>query len=435
MPYERFLLYKNFKEVSLTEFYNLLINQEFKFTTDSRTISEGCIFFALKGENFNGNTFANKALDQGAAYAVVDEQIGDDDRFIQVDNVLTYMQEVALFHRKCYDIPVLGICGSNGKTTTKNLIFNVVSRKYKTHCTQGNFNNHIGVPITLLQIPQDAEVAIIELGTNNPGEIADLCKIADPNYGLITNIGKEHLEGFGTLEAVAKEESEIYHHLLKNKGTAFINKDDEWLTRMGRGLKKKVTFTKQNCEITSLVPDISFRYKSVDFISPLMGDYNLDNILTAIAIGEYLDVDLKDIRDGIAEYQPDNNRSQLIQKGTNSILLDAYNANPSSMQVAIRNFAKMPQIQKVLILGDMFEMGPTANQEHDELLQWCTQFGFTKIYTLGDHFAAISVNSGISTPASMEQLGGEIKTVDYQDTAFLIKGSRGMKMERVIEYL
>jgi UDP-N-acetylmuramoyl-tripeptide--D-alanyl-D-alanine ligase len=429
------LLPINIKEVSLTEFYKLLVNQEYKFTTDSRTISEGCIFFALKGENFNGNTFANKALDQGAAYAVVDEQIGDDDRFIQVDNVLTYMQEVARFHRKCYDIPILGICGSNGKTTTKNLIFNVVAKKHKTHCTQGNFNNHIGVPITLLNIPQDAEVAIIELGTNNPGEIADLCKIAEPNYGLITNIGKEHLEGFGTLEAVAKEESEIYHYLLKNKGTAFINKDDEWLTRMGRGLENKVTFTKQDCKITSLVPSIAFKYKSVDFISPLMGDYNLDNILTAITIGEYLEVDLKDIRDGIAEYQPDNNRSQLIRKNSNTILLDAYNANPSSMQVAIRNFAEMPQEHQVLILGDMFEMGATANQEHNELLQWCAQFKFTKIYTLGDHFTTISENNGITTSSSMEELGNTIKSVDYQNTAFLIKGSRGMKMERVIEYL
>ena len=407
----------------------------FNFITDSRKISSGCVFFALKGDNFNGNSFAIKALEQGASYAVVDENVGTDKRLILVDDVLTYMQELAHFHRKCFDIPVVGICGSNGKTTTKNLIYRVLAKKYKTHCTQGNFNNHIGVPITLLEMPQDAEVAIIELGTNSPGEIAELCSITNPNYGLITNIGKEHLEGFGTLEAVAKEESEIYHYLLKNKGTAFINADDDWLSRMSRGLENKILFTKADCKIETLVPTIQFSYKNVSFTSSLMGDYNLDNILTAIAIGEHLRVDLQYIRDGIAEYQPDNNRSQLIQKGTNTILLDAYNANPSSMQVAISNFAKMPQIQKVLILGDMFEMGPTANQEHDELLQWCTQFGFTKIYTLGDHFSAISVNSDISTPSSMEKLGEEIKTVDYQNTAFLIKGSRGMKMERVVDYI
>jgi|TARA_B110000305_G_scaffold30281_1_gene28781 UDP-N-acetylmuramoyl-tripeptide--D-alanyl-D-alanine ligase len=421
--------------VQVSEFYNHFIKANFNFITDSRKISSGCVFFALKGDNFNGNSFAIKALEQGASYAVVDENVGTDKRLILVDDVLTYMQELAHFHRKCFDIPVVGICGSNGKTTTKNLIYRVLAKKYKTHCTQGNFNNHIGVPITLLEMPQDAEVAIIELGTNSPGEIAELCSITNPNYGLITNIGKEHLEGFGTLEAVAKEESEIYHYLLKNKGTAFVNADDDWLSRMSRGLENKILFTKADCKIETLVPTIQFSYKNVSFTSSLMGDYNLDNILTAIAIGEHLRVDLQYIRDGIAEYQPDNNRSQLIQKGTNTILLDAYNANPSSMQVAISNFAKMPQIQKVLILGDMFEMGPTANQEHDELLQWCTQFGFTKIYTLGDHFAAISVNSDISTPSSMEKLGEEIKTVDYQNTAFLIKGSRGMKMERVVDYI
>ena len=421
--------------MQVSEFYNHFIKANFNFTTDSRKISSGCVFFALKGDNFNGNSFAIKALEQGASYAVVDESVGTDNRLILVKDVLTYMQELAHFHRRCFDIPVIAICGSNGKTTTKNLIYRVLAKKYKTHCTQGNFNNHIGVPITLLEMPQDAEIAIIELGTNSPGEIAELCSITNPNYGLITNIGKEHLEGFVTLEAVAKEESEIYHYLLKNKGTAFINADDDWLSRMSRGLANKVLFTKADCKIETLVPTIQFSYKNVSFTSSLMGDYNLDNILTAIAIGEHLKVDLQDIRDGIAEYQPDNNRSQLIQKGTNTILLDAYNANPSSMQVAISNFAKMPQIQKVLILGDMFEMGPTANQEHDELLQWCTQFGFTKIYTLGDHFAAISVNSGISTPSSMEELGEEIKTVDYQNTAFLIKGSRGMKMERVVDYL
>ena len=421
--------------MQVSEFYNHFIKANFNFITDSRKISSGCVFFALKGDNFNGNSFAIKALEQGASYAVVDENVGTDKRLILVDDVLTYMQELAHFHRKCFDIPVVGICGSNGKTTTKNLIYRVLAKKYKTHCTQGNFNNHIGVPITLLEMPQDAEVAIIELGTNSPGEIAELCSITNPNYGLITNIGKEHLEGFGTLEAVAKEESEIYHYLLKNKGTAFVNVDDDWLSRMSRGLENKILFTKADCKIETLVPTIQFSYKNVSFTSSLMGDYNLDNILTAIAIGEHLRVDLQYIRDGIAEYQPDNNRSQLIQKGTNTILLDAYNANPSSMQVAISNFAKMPQIQKVLILGDMFEMGPTANQEHDELLQWCTQFGFTKIYTLGDHFAAISVNSDISTPSSMEKLGEEIKTVDYQNTAFLIKGSRGMKMERVVDYI
>ena len=421
--------------MELQSFYNLFVQCDFKFTTDSRAITDGCIFFALKGDHFNGNTFAMKALEQGAIFAVVDENVGEDERCIHVENVQVFMQQVASFHRKCYDIPVIGICGSNGKTTTKNLIYSVLAKKYKTHCTQGNFNNHIGVPITLLRMPQDTEVAIIELGTNSPGEIEELCAIADPNYGLITNIGKEHLEGFGTLEAVAKEESEIYHYLLKNGGCAFINTDDEWLTRMSRSIEHKIKFSKQDCTISALVPAIAFTYKSMAFTSPLMGDYNLDNIVTAIAVGEHLNVELADIRDAIVAYKPDNNRSQLLEKGTNTLLLDAYNANPSSMQVAISNFAKMPQKDKVLILGDMFEMGPTANQEHDELLQWASNFGFTKIYTLGDHFAAISGNSGCTTSPTMKELGKQIQDANYQNTAFLIKGSRGMKMERVLEHL
>ena len=421
--------------MDIVKFYNLFTECDFQFTTDSRSISKGDIFFALKGDNFNGNTYAKQALNDGAAYAVVDEIEEQDGRLIKVDDVLQFMQDLARFHRSCFDIPVIGICGSNGKTTSKNLIQIVLKSKYKTHCTAGNFNNHIGVPITLLLMPQNTEIAIVELGTNSPGEIEMLCNIARPNYGLITNIGKEHLEGFGTLEAVAKEESEIYRHINENDGHIFLNADDKWLTRMSRSITKKLSHSKSNVEIKSLVPNIHFEYKGLSFNSELMGDYNLDNILLAIAIGEHFNVPLENIKDAISSYEPDNNRSQLLKRGTNTIILDAYNANPSSMQVAIRNFANMPQSKKVLILGDMFEMGPTANQEHDELLQWCSQFNFNQIYTLGQHFASISQNSGISTPSNMETLGAIIKNEKYQETAFLIKGSRGMKMERVLDFL
>ena len=421
--------------MDIVKFYNLFTECDFQFATDSRSISKGDIFFALKGDNFNGNTYAKQALNDGAAYAVVDEIEEQNGRLIRVDDVLQFMQDLAQFHRSCFDIPVIGICGSNGKTTSKNLIQIVLKSKYKTHCTAGNFNNHIGVPITLLLMPQDTEIAIVELGTNSPGEIEMLCNIARPNYGLITNIGKEHLEGFGTLEAVAKEESEIYKHINENDGHIFLNADDEWLTRMSRSITKKLSHSKSNVEIKSLVPNIHFEYKSLSFHSELMGDYNLDNILIAIAIGEHFNVPLENIQDAISSYEPDNNRSQLLKRGTNTIILDAYNANPSSMQVAIRNFANMPQSKKVLILGDMFEMGPTANQEHDELLQWCSQFNFNQIYTLGQHFASIFQNSGISTPSNMETLGAIIKNEKYQETAFLIKGSRGMKMERVLDFL
>lgn len=422
-------------QVEVTQFYRLFVEQNFKFTTDSRAISAGDIFFALKGDNFNGNEYALQALKDGASYAIIDEPQGEDSRLILVEDALAFMQELATFHRRCYDIPVIAICGSNGKTTSKNLIYRVLDKKYRTHCTKGNFNNHIGVPITLLQMPQDTEIAIVELGTNSPGEIAELCEITQPNYGLITNIGKEHLEGFGTLEAVAKEESEIYHYILQNGGKIFLNLDDDWLIRMSRSIENKITYSKSALVIDSLVPTIDFSYKDIRFTSALMGDYNLDNILLAIAIGEHFDVPLEEMRDAIGEYQPDNNRSQYITQGSNQIILDAYNANPSSMQVAIRNFAEMPAEHKVLILGDMFEMGPTANQEHDDLLQWCMQYNFSAIYTLGDHFASISENSGISTPSTIKELGQIISDQNYRNTAFLIKGSRGMKMERVLKYI
>ena len=421
--------------MDVVKFYNLFIESNFSFTTDSRSIEKGAIFFALKGENFNGNIYANQALADGAEYAVIDEDQGDDPRLILVDDVLHFMQLVSHFHRSCYDIPVIAICGSNGKTTSKNLIRQILQKKYRTHSTQGNFNNHIGVPITLLQMPINTEIAVIELGTNNPGEIEALCKIADPDYGLITNIGKEHLEGFGTLEAVAKEESEIYHYILKNGGSIFLNTDDDWLTRMSRSLTEKITYSKKDVVIKSLVPAISFKYKTQDFSSKLMGDYNLDNILLAIAIGEHFDVDLEHIKEAISEYQPDNNRSQLIEQNGKTIILDAYNANPSSMQVAIKNFSLLHQKKKILILGDMFEMGPTADQEHLDLLLWCNQFNFHTIYALGDHFASTSDKTDSITPYSMEDLGEVLKTEDLQNAAFLIKGSRGMKMERVLDYL
>ena len=420
--------------MDIIKFYNLLIEANFSFSTDSRNIEKDCIFFAFKGDNFNGNKYAIQAIEQGASFAVVDEDCGSNSQLIRVKDVLRFFQEVASFHRSCFDIPFIAIGGSNGKTTTKNLLYAVLSKKYKTHCTAGNFNNHIGVPITLLTTPQDCEMAIIELGTNNPGEIEELCSISKPNFGLITNIGKEHLEGFGTLEAVAKEESEIFHYLLKNNGTAFVNKDDEWLDRMSRSIESKVHYSKKNCSIVSLVPEIQFNYKGIAFHSPLMGDYNLDNILTAVAIGEHFEIPTDIIAKAIEEYQPDNNRSQLIEQGTNTILLDAYNANPSSMQVAIRNFAKMPQERKILILGDMFEMGPTANQEHLELLQWAAEFNFEHIYLLGDHFDAVSENCGITTFKSMEELGNAIKASNLVEGAALVKGSRGMKMERALEY-
>ncbi len=421
--------------MDIAKFYNLFIECDFKFTTDSRKIEDGCIFFALKGENFNGNKFAVDALEKGAKYAVVDEDCGDDPRLVKVEDVLTFFQKLANFHRRCFDIPVIGVAGSNGKTTTKNLMYDVLSQKYKTHCTAGNFNNHIGVPITLLNMPIDCEIAIIELGTNSPGEIAELCELAEINFGLITNIGKEHLEGFGTLEAVAKEESETYHYLLKNNGYVFVNQDDEWLTRMSRALTNKQTYSKNNVNIEHLVPSIKFNYKDQTFSSSLMGDYNLDNILVALSIGEHFEVPIDQIARAINNYEADNNRSQIIEADGNLIWLDAYNANPSSMQKAISNFSKMEHETKVLVLGDMFEMGEHADQEHFELLQWIEAFKFDHVCLLGDHFNAVSEQCGITTFESIEEMGKFLQDQALTNAAFLIKGSRGMRMERILDYI
>ncbi len=419
--------------MELDKFYKLFITQGFRFSTDSRSIQRGDIFFALKGENFNGNKYALQALSDGASYAVVDENVGNDLRLIKVDNVLRYFQNLANMHRRAFSIPIIAIAGSNGKTTTKNLVEAVLKKSYRTHVTAGNFNNHIGVPITLLTMPQDTEIAVIEIGTNSPGEIRELCWICEPNFGIITNIGKEHLEGFGSLEAVAKEESELYHFLLKNEGHVFVNSDDEWLSRMSRAIENRAEYSKSSAIIENLVPSISFKYKDTAFVANLMGDYNLDNIIAAICIAEYFGVDLSIIAEAIREYSPDNNRSQIIKKGSNSIWLDAYNANPSSVSKAIENFKHLENKAKVLILGDMFELGKHADEEHLAIIDLFISLDFKEVFLLGDAFKRVSEQRSIKTFASMEELCSALEKRNFQNTSFLIKGSRGMKMERALE--
>lgn len=421
--------------MDLDNFYKLFISQQFKYSTDSRSIEKGDIFFALKGENFNGNKYALQALEQGASYVVVDENIGTDLRIIQVGNVLKFFQEVSNFQRRAFSIPVIAIAGSNGKTTTKNLVADVLRKKFRTHVTSGNFNNHIGVPVTLLNMPQDTEIAVIEIGTNSPGEIKELCRICEPNYGLITNIGKEHLEGFNSLEAVAKEESELYHYLLTYDGTAFVNADDEWLMRMSKLIEKRVLYSKADIQIRQLVPSILADFGQIHIHSALMGDYNLDNILAAISIAKHFGVDDDDIQQAINEYAPDNNRSQLMEIGDHFIWLDAYNANPSSMQKAIENFNLMNHKTKVLVLGDMFELGKFAQEEHLSLLAFCKELGFKDVFLLGSEFERVSAELGYTTYNSMEELGAALQSLQLKQAAFLIKGSRGMKMERVLDYI
>ena len=393
------------------------------------------MFFALKGAQFNGNRYAVQALEQGASYAVIDEEHGSDVKFIKVPDVLRYFQSVANMQRRAFSIPVIAIAGSNGKTTTKNLVERVLSKKYRTHVTQGNFNNHIGVPMTLLDMPQDTEIAVVEIGTNHPGEILELCRILEPNYGLITNIGKEHLEGFGSLEAVAREESELYLYLHRNEGTAFVRSEDDWLMRMSASLENKLYYSSLDLELNSLVPFIRFRYEGVPCQTQLMGSYNLHNILAALAIGKHFGVEPADAVEAISSYSPDNNRSQWVRGGSNEILLDAYNANPSSMELAIDLIGSMPQEQKVLILGDMFEMGKAADQEHQALLEFIEQAGFKEVHLLGGHFKKAAERTEFSVYNDMDALQRALVRKKYRNSAILIKGSRGMRMEEAVSAL
>lgn len=419
--------------MELDSFYKLFISQRLNYTTDSRKISRGCIFFALKGEHFNGNDFAMQALKEGASHAVVDENVGNDLKLIKVDNVLKFFQETANMQRRAYDIPIIAVAGSNGKTSTKELIHAVLSQGYKTHMTAGNFNNHIGVPITLLDMPQDAEMAIVEIGTNHPGEIEALCKIVEPTHGIITNIGKEHLEGFGNLEAVAKEESELYRYLQMNNGQAFVNAEDEWLVRMSRALENRILFDRLELKHIQLLPTIRFEFNGHKVSSSLMGAHNLENILAALAIGQHFGIADDKIAAAVSAYRPANNRSEWLQKGSNSILLDAYNANPSSMMKAIESIADHPSANKVLILGDMFEMGAQAAAEHAALLQFCVDLKFKEVFLLGSEFQKQAKEFEFHSFESMEQLQNAIMQRGFHNTLFLVKGSRGMKMEAVLE--
>jgi UDP-N-acetylmuramoyl-tripeptide--D-alanyl-D-alanine ligase len=402
--------------------------------TDTRQIKEGAIFFALKGEKFNGNLFAMNAINQGAAFAVVDENVGEDERLILVDDVLKTLQILATYHRQNLQVKIIGIGGSNGKTTTKELLHLVLSKKYNTYATEGNFNNHIGVPLTLLKIKPEHEMVIVELGANKEGDIKELCEIAEPDFGVITNIGKEHLEGFGSIEGVAKAESELFDYLIKSNGFAFVNQDDVWLNNMSKRLQQFQSYSTQNEAIKDLlvVPTIQFEYKAQQFESNLPGFHNLQNIIAAIAIGEFFEVPYLQISEAIKSYSPKNNRSQFIEtiKG-NVILLDAYNANPSSVEMALMTFNEMKGNQKIIILGDMFELGDQEYVEHQNIVDLCgNQYDFQTSIFVGKAFSKCSSNS-IKNLFFKEKIDAMnfVNLQNYRDSKILIKGSRGMKME------
>ena len=425
---------------SIHELYQLYIECNYTVGSDTRKIEPNSIFFALKGANFNANAFARQAIEGGAKWAIIDEpEFEITGRTILVDDCLKTLQKLANHHRHQLKIPFIGIGGSNGKTTTKELVHSVLSQRYKTISTPGNFNNHIGVPLTILGIKPDTEMAVIELGANQIGDIEELCKIAEPDYGLITNIGKEHLEGFGSLEGVAKAESELYYHLLKSNGLAFVNLDDDWLTRMASRLTNVQWYATKTekattyCHLVKDFPNIEFTYNSLPINSLLSGSYNFENIMAAVAIGQYFEVSDQLIKQGIESYVPKNKRSQVITVGSTMIFLDAYNANPSSMEKALENFARFDFPKKIALLGDMFEMGTHAEPEHKLIYDYANSLNFDHLYVAGEHFKKQALANNKNGYNTAEEINVLLKTINLDHTAIFIKGSRGMAMENSLK--
>ncbi len=409
--------------------------------TDTRNIKSGSFFVALKGENFDGNTFVLQALALGAKYALTsNKEHAHNENILYCENTLQTLQELAAYHRKQFQIPVIAITGSNGKTTTKELVYAVLSRKYAVLATQGNLNNHIGVPLTLLKIQDSHQMAVIEMGANHQGEIALLCDIAAPNYGLISNIGKAHLEGFGGIEGVIKGKTELYSYLKMTNGTVIYQADNVILKEKAAGILNNISYAYSqmaDCQgsILSEQPylKISFSFKKqatsvVD--SHLIGRYNAENILSAVCIGKHFGVDDSQIARAVFDYIPDNSRSQILKKEEATIILDAYNANPSSMKAAIENFKEMQAPQKMIILGDMFELGESSASEHEQIIQEALKLEVPCIF-VGVRFGAFKDKyKGLFFDAILP-CEGYLKTLQKKNITVLIKGSRGMKMEQL----
>ncbi|MEQ8323062.1 MAG: UDP-N-acetylmuramoyl-tripeptide--D-alanyl-D-alanine ligase [Vicingaceae bacterium] len=410
--------------------------------TDTRIITKECMFFALKGDNFNGNAYALEALEKGAAYAVIDEaQDLKDPRLILVDDVLIALQKLARHHRDHYKSPVIGITGSNGKTTTKELMNAVLSSQFKVHATGGNFNNHIGVPLTLLGLRNDHQLAIIEMGANRMGEITELCLISDPDVGLVTNIGKAHLQGFGSYEGVKQTKLGLFKHVQAKNGLLFVNADDPVLMaasegyqrltygRSGTGLEADYFVNSEGC----LSLRLTLGGQQHELPTQLYGSFNFYNVLAAVAIGLHFNVSLDNIKSALRNYLPTNNRSQILKKGTNRIIMDAYNANPSSMKLAIDSFVDFPGDKKMLLLGDMLELGEVSRDEHLSVAAQLSSCGFEEVCLVGKEFSAIS--APFKTFETTEELKKYLESRKYSGYSILMKGSRGIGLEKVLDVL
>jgi len=419
--------------------------------TDNRKIIADCIFWGIKGPNFNGNDFALKAIEAGAKYAVVDEkEIADHPQIFYVTDSVRALQNLANYHRKRFDIPVIAITGSNGKTTTKELLATVLSRTYRCHFTRGNFNNHLGVPLTLLKMAKDTEVAIIEMGANHQGEIESLCEIAEPTHGLITNIGRAHLEGFGGLEGVKKGKSELYRFLAKVTGVGFINKDEKYLSELSSVLNYRrvyyglfeendTNWLRVQKEVsTNQFLKIGFWGENMDFFkvnTQLVGDYNVPNVATAICLGLYFKVPEVEIIKGIEGYLPTSNRSQLMEYRGGQIILDAYNANPSSVELALRNFEGMKGEHKIVVLGAMKELGEYEIEEHLRIARLAAHMTFETIILIGKEFEAAAQAFNCNYFEDVVTLKSWITSNFFQNKKILIKGSRSIHLEKLVEAL
>lgn len=420
-------------------------------STDSRNCPQGCMFFALKGDNFNANAFALSALENGAAYAVVDDkQYAVDERFIVVDDVLETLQSLASYHRQQLKTTVLGITGTNGKTTTKELIASVLKEKFNVHFTQGNLNNHIGVPLTLLQLKPEHEMAVIEMGANHPGEIKFLAEIALPDFGIITNVGKAHLEGFGSFEGVMKTKAELYDFIFANAQKIFLNKGNDFLVSMAEKSgfkteeriisyqvgenddKKQATGKILSCS-PLLQLECTTQNETFDIQTNLIGTYNAENVLAAVAIGSFFGVENKKIKNGLEKYSPQNNRSQLTITDNNKLVVDAYNANPTSMRAAILNFAQMEVEDKTLILGDMLELGEQSAQEHQKIVDLLKENGLSHVILVGKDF--IETKNDFTTYNNVSELKEYLAQNPLKNRFVLVKGSHGIHLEKLLDIL
>lgn len=430
------------KKNSHQEVYQAFL-QSSEVSTDTRKIEKDCIFFALRGENFDANTFARQALAAGAAFAVIDrEEYFEEGKTLLVEDTLECLQQVARIHRETFQIPFIGLTGSNGKTTTKELIREVLAQKYKVLATEGNLNNHIGVPLTLLRLKKEHEMAVIEMGANHQKEIEFLCSLSQPDYGLITSIGKAHLEGFGGFEGVIKAKTELYGFIQQKKGKLIVNGDDELLCRLSQSFEKTTYGSSKNNDLQALdcewQPSVAFSFQwkgekpTEKFQTQLTGKYNLDNVLSAVCFGKIFGVENEKIIHALENYYPNNNRSQWIIKGNYQILMDAYNANPSSMMAALENFAGLDEKEKTVFLGDMFELGSESAAEHQKIVAWVENQKKIKALFCGPHFceAGKTLNSVALFFKDAESCLAETGFKNIPEGKVLIKGSRGMKMEK-----